>query len=320
MIISISGRKLSGKTTLANEAIKRDFIKISFADKLKKITSELIECQIEDLSDPAKKEEKFNKPYHWLDLKNRLEKILSLSLPNDIQNILLESKRDVLQFIGTEVLRRINSEYHVNSLREQIEPNKNYVTDDCRFLNEFQLLSNLGATSILVIRPSHMIYSNHESETALNRKYFQKIIKNNKSKEMFIEMFNRFLDKKTDLEETISSRMGGPVDEFFLNETKESCYTSGVLYACSNIVSQNKCNLVLVNTKINIPKPIDLFSFDGNQKIIDNEIYLDDFKRWNILKENKDMNSYPEILENKEELKEFWKKGVQDGLNSKIVH
>ena len=320
MIISISGRKLSGKTTLANEAIKRGFIKISFADKLKKITSELIDCPVEDLSDPIKKEEKFNTPYYWLDLKNKLEKVLNLSLPNDIQNMLLESKRDVLQFIGTEVLRRVDSEYHVNSLREQIEPNKNYVTDDCRFLNEFQLLSNLGAVSILVIRPSHMVYSNHESETALNRKYFQKIIKNNQSKEKFIEMFNRFLDDKTNLEETISSRMGGPLDEFFLSETQESCYTSGVLYASGRLINQNKSNLIAVDTKINIPKPIDLFSFDGDQKIIDNEIYLDDFKRWNILKENKDMNSYPEILENKEELKEFWRKGIEDGLASKTNH
>ena len=32
------------------------------------------------------------------------------------------------------------------------------------------------------------------------------------------------------------------------------------------------------------------------------------------------MNSYPEILENKEDLKEFWKKGVKDGLDSKIGH
>jgi hypothetical protein len=317
MIISISGRKLSGKTTLANEAIKRGFIKISFADKLKKITSELINCPIEDLSDPVKKEEKFEKPIYWLDLQSDLEKILNLSLPDDIENILLESKRDVLQFVGTEVLRRVDSEYHVNSLKEQIESNKNYVTDDCRFLNEFELLSGLGADCILVMRPSHMVYSNHESETSLNRKYFKKIIKNNQSKEKFIEMFNRFLDKKTDLEGTISSRTGGPLDEFFLNETKESCYTAGVLYACSKTITQNKHNLIAFNTKINIPKPIDLFSFDGDQKIIDNEIYLDDFKRWNILKENKDMNSYPEILENKEDLKEFWKKGIQDGLTSK---
>jgi hypothetical protein len=320
MIISISGRKLSGKTTLANEAIKRGFIKISFADKLKRITSELIDCPVEDLSDPLKKEEKFNTSIHWLDLKDKLEKILNLSLPSDIQNILLESKRDVLQFIGTEVLRRIDSEYHVNSLREQIEPNKNYVTDDCRFLNEFQLLSSLGAVSILVIRPSHMVYSNHESETALNRKYFKKIIKNNQSKEKFVEMFNRFLDNKNDLEGTISSRIGGPLDEFFLNENQESCYTAGVLYACSKIVVQNKSDLIKFDTKINIPKPIDLFSFDGDQKIIDHEIYLDDFKRWNILKENKDMSSYPEILENKEELKECWRKGVEDGLASKTNH
>jgi hypothetical protein len=165
-----------------------------------------------------------------------------------------------------------------------------------------------------------MVYSNHESETALNRKYFKKIIKNSQSKEKFVEMFNRFLDSKTDLENTISSRTGGPLDEFFLNETPESCYTSGVLYSCGDLTTQNNCSLIKVNTKINIPKPIDLLSLDGDQKIIDNEIYLDDFKRWNILKENKDMNSYPEILENKEELKGFWKKGVQDGLASRTSH
>lgn len=317
MIISISGRKHSGKTMLANEAIKRGFIKISFADKLKKITSQLLGCSIEDLCDPILKESKLERSISWIDLRPKLEKILNLSTPKNIENKTLNSRRDVLQFLGTEVLRKIDPEFHVNSLKDQIEADKDYVLDDTRFINELNLLNTLKAVCILTIRPYSQEYSNHSSETELNRKYFERIIVNSQSKEKILEHFSRFLENKTDLKNTVSSRSGGQLSNFFLSETEESCYTSGIIYATSRKIIKNNCLLLEINSSARINQPEDLFCIFDNKRIVDHQIYIDDFKRWNILQENKCMHSYPEILEGKKGLQKCWFEGIKKGLETK---
>lgn len=312
MIISLSGRKKSGKTTLAKEAINRGFIKISFADKLKKIISDVLSCPIDELYDQYLKEKKYNKPIYWKDIKIKLENILKIKTPNDLENKTLESHRDVLQFVGTEVLRKIDPEFHVNSLKEIIEPNKNYILDDTRFLNELNMLTRLGADCIFTIRPYYEEYSNHTSETELSRKYFERIILNNQSKDKMIEKFIRFLDNKDNLLNTISSRSGSTLSNFFLSETPESCYFCGILYSKSQIVFKNNCLLIQLSDRVEAEYPKDLFSIYENKFTIDNQIYLDDLKRWNILEKNKDKSFYPEILKDKADLQKFWFKGVNN--------
>lgn len=317
MIISISGRKNSGKTILANEIVKRGFKKISFADKLKKITAELLNCSVEDLCDPILKEEKLNCVITWLDIKPKLEKLLKIKINQNIENKTLDNRRDALQFLGTEVLRKIDPEFHVKSLKEQIEPNKDYVLDDTRFFNEVETLDNLSATRIFVIRPQYLKYSNHTSETELNRSHFNDIIVNNKSLESLLKHFNNFLDKKIDLKNNVTSRMGGKLSEFFLTETPHSCYVAGLIYASSKIVFKNNCMLLELNTTSETNYPEDLFSLYNETKIVDHQIYLDDFKRWNIIQEDKCMHQYPEILENKKDLQQHWFSGIKQGLATK---
>lgn len=315
MIISLSGRKKSGKTTLAKEAISRGFIKISFADKLKKIVSKLLNCSIDELYDPVDKEEKYKNSIFWMDIKPVLEEILNLNLDfYNIENKKLESHRDVLQFIGTEVLRKIDPEFHVNSLKELIEPDKNYILDDTRFLNELSMLNKLGADCIFTIRPYHEEYSNHKSETELDRKYFERLIVNNQTKEKLIEKFIRFLDNKDNLKNTISSRSGKPLSDFFLSETPESCYLCGTMYSSSKKVFHNKVLLIELSKRIESKHPEDLLSIYGDRFVIDNQIYLDDLKRWDILEENKDTCWCPEILKDKKDLQIFWFKGIEEGL------
>lgn len=317
MIISISGRKNSGKTVLANEIVKRGFKKISFADKLKKITAELLNCSVEELCDPVLKEEKLERPIKWLEIKPKLESLLEIKINKDIENKTLDNRRNALQFLGTEVLRSIDPEFHVKSLKEQIKPDENYVLDDTRFLNELTILNSLNSVCIFVIRPNYLKYSNHTSETELNRKYFSNVVVNSRSQEELIKYFNNFLDKKIDLKNSVSSRMGGKLSEFFLSETPQSCYLAGLIYASSRIVFKNKCILIELNTSEEINYPEDLISLYGETRTIDHQIYLDDFKRWDILQEDKCMFSYPEILKDKKDLQEHWFKGIKQGSVAK---
>jgi hypothetical protein len=317
MIISISGRKSSGKTILANEVVKRGFKKISFADKLKKVTAEVLSCSVEDLCHPILKEEKLNKPINWLEIKIKLESILNTKINKDIENKTLYNRRDALQFIGTEVLREVDPEFHINSLKEQIEPDKNYVLDDTRFLNELKILDSLNAICVFVIRPYYLKYSNHKSETELNRKNFTNVIINNKSQESILKHFNFFLDNKIDLKNNITSRMGGKLSEFFLTETPMSCYVAGMIYASSKMVFENNMMLLALEKNLDLGQPEDLVSIYNEIKTIDHQIYLDDLKRWNIIQDDKCMHSYPEILKDKKDLQDHWFSGIKQGLITK---
>ena len=275
-------------------------------------------CSIEDLCDPTLKEQKLEASINWSDIKSRLEAVLNFEIKAEIENKKLETRRDVLQFLGTEVLRKVDPNFHINSLKDQIEKDKNYVLDDTRFINELNLLNSLGASCILTIRPQDQKYSNHASETELNRKYFERIIINNRPKEKIIEHFIRFLENKTNLKNSVESRSGGRLSDFFLSENPESCYCAGWIYASSKKTYTNNCLLIQVDNSV-YPEnyPNDLFSIYDDRKIIDNQIYIDDFKRWDILQEDKCMYSYPEIIKDKKELQDFWFKGIKKSLETK---
>ena len=78
--------------------------------------------------------------------------------------------REVLQKIGTEIIRNYNPHWHVNKLTENIK-NSNapiVVVDDIRFPNEREAVERLGGTVFFIIRPDLTIpISNHSSETSL---------------------------------------------------------------------------------------------------------------------------------------------------------
>jgi len=179
MIISITGRKGSGKTTLANELIKVGFEKISFADKLKDLVCELYGWDRQKISDINYKEEilKEGAFYGEEESKKLAELIGDPSLPHTGNRVFL-SRRQALQYIGTEVLRKHKPNFHVESLVEKIVPNKNYVIDDSRFKDEKAKLDSLGAISLFIIRPNNLDYSNHESEIDLNRRDFNFVLVN----------------------------------------------------------------------------------------------------------------------------------------------
>ena len=88
--------------------------------------------------------------------------------------------RQLLQFIGTDLIRKYNTNWHVNRIRKMIDKNKNYVFDDVRFKNELNLVKELGGECWFIIRPIINNVSNHESETSLTwRDFGNKIIINN---------------------------------------------------------------------------------------------------------------------------------------------
>lgn len=194
MIISLSGRKGSGKSTLANLLTNHGYKKVSFADKLKELTAELYGWELTSLYDATAKEEILPHPVQWDETKaQKLAKLINATKPLNSQSREFKSRREALQFIGTEVLREYDSQFHVKEFKKRIDPNENYVMDDCRFFNELATLKSLNAHCVFVMRPYYFSYSNHISETELNRNHFDYVLINDRSESTLKKRFARHL-------------------------------------------------------------------------------------------------------------------------------
>jgi len=195
MIVSLSGRKKSGKTLLAQELGKRGYTILSFGNIVKNVVCELYGFDRDYLI--KNKEKELEHPLPWNDEKRiKLSELTNIDLDKiDKTNIMFKSVRVALQYLATEVIRKADPDFHVNKLMSLIKPNKNYCIDDTRFFNEKNNLENIGAICFFIIRPNVWDYSNHISETQLSWKDFgNNVIINDISYKRLLKDFNLMFD------------------------------------------------------------------------------------------------------------------------------
>jgi hypothetical protein len=200
MIISLSGRKGSGKTMLAKICETHGYVILNFGDELKKLTCEMLNITMSFLE-----ENKNNKKDFYLkDYSDFLKKELKL---NDQYDYLLEKKvetfRELLQYLGTEIIRRIDEEWHIKKIDNYIKTNnlldKNIVFADTRFKNELKYIQSLQNSSCwYILSPFNFKnISNHISETDLNWMLFDNILLNENNYKIiynwtnYLETFNK---------------------------------------------------------------------------------------------------------------------------------
>lgn len=217
MIIGFAGRCRSGKTELAKVCQEHGYEVMSFATPLKELCANILAISVDGLN-----ELKNNGDVLQFVINDDVCTILSeeTGIPLDVTKDVCGGKmlynvRHMLQFIGTDLIRKYNEDWHVNKIKERLDKDKNYVFDDVRFKNEKKMIETLGGDCWFVIRPQIDILSNHESETSLTWKdCFNKIIINDKSLEYLKFKWETFLD---DYENSVTHRD----DEF--NRILEVC-------------------------------------------------------------------------------------------------
>lgn len=185
-IISFSGRKESGKTELANLCANKGYEKKSFATALKKLVCETVGFEsIEELNTYKNKPLGKTISTKELDIIERITGFDRESIKNTTSKITeISTARDWLQIIGTDCIRSIDPDWHVNRTIETLEEGKKYVFDDTRFKNELKRLKEIGAECWFIIRNKTDNISNHPSETQLTYRDFDyNVIFNNKSLE-----------------------------------------------------------------------------------------------------------------------------------------
>ena len=250
-IISISGRKSSGKTVCAYELQKLGYRILNVADALKCLIRKILFISKDNL------EENKNNPNVVFTLNNYQICLLSseLNIDNEIIKDVLSpyehfTIRQLLQIIGTDLIRKFNKNWHLESLEKKINnlrsqnPLCKICIPDVRFVNELLFIKNkLNGLSYYIIRPllssssssSSNHISNHISETQLNWTFFgSNILVNNGNLE---SLFYKLIRKITISNETLDNEdsLLFLKSNLFLNINCKTVYLAGKLFLNNKI-------------------------------------------------------------------------------------
>ena len=201
-IFVFGGRKSSGKTELAKACVPHGYTLINFADSLKSLVCECLGITLEYL-DSHKDVVESSNPYrlahklHYISVQTGIERSRLTPLLNSFYTI-----RDVLQVLGTDIIRKYNPDWHVKKTVNRIRtspPEARFCIGDCRFRNEKRALEKLGAECWYVIRPSMLVVSNHISETELDWTQFDgRVIINDTTRNTLIKRWETYLTTITE--------------------------------------------------------------------------------------------------------------------------
>lgn len=172
-IIGFAGRKRSGKSCLAKMLQQEEnAIIITIADYLKYLCCDLLNITYEDLN--YKKDNGYTfdivPDERWFKIIDNRTKIGVENIRKELKDVHITSIRQLLQVVGTDVIRKYNENWHVQKMIEEIESyseDKLIVIDDVRFPNEREAILERSGEVFFIIRTNISQVSNHASETAL---------------------------------------------------------------------------------------------------------------------------------------------------------
>ena len=199
VIIGICGRKESGKSVISDVCHKYGYEVTRFAEPLKQLISKLIDVERKDLDSLKTVEKEYTFGNEKLEFLSKETDIPIEFVNEKMRGKTFHNVRELLQVIGTDLIRSYNSDWHVNKIKEILtsEENKyeNFIVDDVRFPNERALIEELGGSCWFIVRPRVDNISNHPSETSLKWQEFRNIIINDRSEEYLRFMWEAFMDR-----------------------------------------------------------------------------------------------------------------------------
>lgn len=292
-IIGFGGRLASGKTELASICEQYGYTKLYFALPLKQLCADLLDVSIDELNRLKRNNQPIDITVNddWVDIIHTETNIPYEAINSIINGKVIHTVRELLQVVGTDVIRQFNPNWHVERIREMIKPNNKYVIDDVRFPNEKNMIEEMNGVCWYVIRPIINNVSNHISETALDWRQFDNIIVNNKSLGFFKYHWEVFMSKGHDeslkLRQQLYQKMMGNnelvneishfeieensmftlQDAFFIN-ADEFNYSPKFIDNNNIDKIEEKENYVLVTYK------------DNSEEIVKNCFLIEDLKRY----------------------------------------
>ena len=190
MIIALSGKAGSGKDTVANELIKsHKFIKVAFADPIKRMAMEMFGFSREQLWGDSDKRDQED-PRYGFSPRYVLQKMATDFGRNLFQDVWVNTTKATIDKLNSTV--SIYSPYKGVSVTytpqkyENIKTDKNIIITDCRFINEMNFIKKQNWSIYRVKRDSEKNLD-HISETDLDNvpdSDFTEVIVNNNMEDM----------------------------------------------------------------------------------------------------------------------------------------
>ena len=187
-IIGFAGRKRAGKTCLSKYLTEKyNGTIVTVADALKHLCCDL--CGFKDIEELNFYKDNGTSYSFNPDKAPKWAKIICdkvfVEYTDEQYNEIVEllngiytyNVRELLQFIGTDIIRKYRPNWHVDKMVEAINNAETDLVcvDDIRFPNERKAVEELGGTVFFVIRPDLTVdVSNHESEISLEWQEFDR--------------------------------------------------------------------------------------------------------------------------------------------------
>ena len=198
-IIAFAGRKRSGKSMLAKgmREYSSNIVIVTIADNLKFLCCKLLNRTYDELNQMKDDGTIFEVKVddYWVSTIKRELNISDNIIRKEIGGHIFTNVREVLQIIGTDLIRKYSPDWHIDKTIERINSygdDKIIVVDDVRFPNEKRKIEEIGGDVYFIIRPNYWDVSNHPSEIALKYTDFcnNRIIINEYSQEQMVTYFN----------------------------------------------------------------------------------------------------------------------------------
>ena len=310
-IITFSGRMRSGKDMLCHAMETAYGAKtFSLATHLKSICCKILDIELSMLStwDYAKLDAwKNNRGVLCEDgikLSNQSIEVVSNETGFDYddiygvcKNLGFRNVRELLQLVGTEIIRTIDNSWHIRKTLQDISqlPEATIAcVDDIRFPNELEAFRKAGADSFFIIRTNAETVSRHKSENSLFPVDFpvNRIIVNNGEPEVLCNSFVKRYANGFDM---------ASENPIFISEYPQ--YNTNINFGTEftpiveETIRQNKERDVFVkdglitfrnNTKFNLKELLEEMGItktythkqNGGRFVIDNPIAYENLKRW----------------------------------------
>lgn len=157
----------AGKSTLSEVCEEYGFKRIAFADQLKGLCSKLLGISIDELNKIKNNGDALSFSLSSQDAIDAISSETGIN-PEDVLKTcdgqVMKNARELLQFVGTELIRKHCPDWHIERTRNAIQPDGKYVIDDVRFQNEKAMVEDLGGRCWFIVRPSLSNISRHASE------------------------------------------------------------------------------------------------------------------------------------------------------------
>lgn len=284
-IIGLCGRCYSGKTELANVCQKLGYEKLSFATPLKELIAKILNTTIDGVNQLKNVEINFTFSTNTINIIHNETQIPINIIEEKISDKVFKNSRELLQIIGTDLIREYNNDWHVNKLKEKININKKYIFDDVRFPNEKKMIEDLGGDTWFIIRPDLSKISNHISETSLNWKDFKNIIINNEPLSLLLFKWEFFISKyeenkliRKKLLDYIEKNKNNFLSEWKYN-SKELKYID-MFFIYKDYYSFNKTNLENIENVVLDNNNVKIIYNNDTEKILLNPFEIEDIKKF----------------------------------------